>query len=85
MLVVMAVWWWKAFKISQAITKRMLDNGRKAAFKTHIRKMKELEWLKLLNLEIQEHEEGKWIEVHLNETVDDDKEELQEDDDEDEK
>ena len=85
MLVVMAVWWWKAVKICIAITERNLDNGRKAAFKSHIRKMKELEWLKVLNLEIQEHEEGKWIEVHLNETVDDDKEELQEDDDEDEK
>ena len=85
MLVVMAVWWWKALKICQAIVKRILDNGRKAAFKTHIRKMKELGWLKELSLEIQEHEEGKWIEVHLNETVDDDKDGLVEDDDEDEK
>ena len=85
MLVVMAVWWWKLFKICQAITKRILDNGRKAAFKSHIRKMKELEWLKNLSLEIQEQEEGKWIEVHLNETVDDDKDDLIESADEDEK
>ena len=85
MLVVMAVWWWKALKICVAISKRFLDNGRKAAFKTHIRKMKELEWLKVLSLEIQEHEEGKWIEVHLNETVDDDKDDIGEEQDEDEK
>ena len=34
--------------------------------------MKELPWLKELQLEIQEHEEGKWIEIHLSETADDD-------------
>ena len=33
--------------------------------------MKDLEWLKAMQLEIQEHEEGKWIEIHLSETVDD--------------
>jgi hypothetical protein len=52
MLVVMAVWWWKAVKICQAIINRVLDNGRKGPFKAHIRKMKDLEWLKNLQLEI---------------------------------
>ena len=37
--------------------------------------MKDLEWLKAMQLEIQEHEEGKWIEIHLSETVDDKDEE----------
>lgn len=72
MLVVMAVWLWKAGQISGAIIGRILDNGRKGPFKAFIRKIKELQWLKELQLEIQEHEEGKWIEIHLSETADDD-------------
>jgi hypothetical protein len=72
MLVVISVWLWKAGQIFKAIIGRVLDNGRKGPFKTYIRKMKELPWLKELQLEIQEHEEGKWIEIHLSETADDD-------------
>lgn len=34
--------------------------------------MKELDWLKALNIDIQENDEGKWIEIHLNETTQDD-------------
>lgn len=52
MLVVMAVWLWKAGQISGAIIGRILDNGRKGPFKTFIRKIKELQWLKELQLEI---------------------------------
>jgi len=71
MLVVMAVWLYKAGQICSAIIGRLLDNGRKKPFKTFIRKIKDLQWLKDLQLEIQEHEEGKWIEIHLSETADD--------------
>ena len=71
MLVVMIVWWIKMFNICRAIINRMLDNGRKSAFKAHIRRMKDLPWLKELNIEIQENDEGRWIEVHLNELADD--------------
>ena len=49
----------------------MLDNGRKKPFKQYIKKMKDLEWLKAKGIEIQENDEGKWIEIHLNETADD--------------
>ena len=52
MLVVMAVTWWRACKISNAIIKRILGNGRKKPYKAFIRKIKELEWLKDLQLEI---------------------------------
>ena len=46
--------------------------------------MKDMEWLKNLNIEIQENDEGKWIEIHLNETADDKDDDgvLQEDPDE---
>lgn len=33
--------------------------------------MKDLEWLGQLGLEIQEHDEGLWIEIHLSETMED--------------
>ena len=78
MLVVMAVWWWKLFKIANAVITRVLDNGRKAPFKAFIREMKALEWLKSTNIEIQEQEEGKWIEIHLNETESDNIDDLNE-------
>ena len=71
MLVVMTVIWCRLCKISNAIIKRILGNGRKKPYKAHIRRMKDLEWLKAMQLEIQEHEEGKWIEIHLSETGDD--------------
>ena len=84
MLVVMAVWWWKLVKICKAIINRVLDNGRKSAFKAYIKKIKDLEWLKELSIEIQENDEGKWIEIHLNETADDnDNDRIVEEEDED--
>lgn len=58
----------------------MLDNGRKAPFKAFIREMKALEWLKSTNIEIQEQEDGKWIEIHLNETESDNIDDLNEKD-----
>ena len=71
MLVVMMVIWWKLLQISRAIINRILDKGRKKAFKAWVRKLKELNWLKELSIEIQENDDGKWIEIHLNETQDD--------------
>ena len=58
----------------------MLDNGRKAPFKAFIREIKALEWLKSTNIEIQEQEDGKWIEIHLNETESDNIDDLNEKD-----
>ena len=64
-------WWWKVCKVFQALINRVLDNGRKKPFKQYIKKMKEMKWLKDKGIEIQENDEGKWIEIHLNETADD--------------
>ena len=44
--------------------------------------MKALEWLKSTNIEIQEQEDGKWIEIHLNETESDNIDDLNEKDEE---
>ena len=52
MLVVMAVSWYKLLGISRAIISRILDNGRKASFKSWIRQLKELQWLKEKSIEI---------------------------------
>ena len=84
MLVVMIVWWYKLCKMCVAVIKRLLDSRRKRSFKNYIHRMKDLEWLKNLNIEIQENDEGKWIEIHLNETADDKDDDgvLQEDPDE---
>ena len=71
MLVVMAVSWYKLLGIGRAVISRVLDNGRKASFKSWIRQLKELQWLKEKSIEIQENDEGRWIEIHLNETADD--------------
>ena len=62
-----------------------LDRERKKAFKSYIHRIKDLAWLKELNIEIQENDEGKWIEIHLNETADDKEDDrvLEEDPDED--
>ena len=77
MLVVMSVWWWKLFKICRAVIGRILDNGRKSAFKSHIKKMKEkLTWLRDYNIDIQENDEGKWIEIHLNDGADKDDDQI---------
>ena len=71
MLVVMLVFWYKIYKISRAIINRLLNNNRKKAFKSWIRELRDLSFLKELSIEIQENDDGKWIEVHLNETQDD--------------
>ena len=71
MLVVMIVWWYKLCRMCVAIVNRCLDSKRKKAFQRYVRRLKELPWLKDLNIEIQENDEGKWIEIHLNETADD--------------
>ena len=71
MLVVMMVTWWRACKISATIIDRNLKNGQRKPYKAFIRKLKEIEWLKELQLEIQEEEKGLWIEIHLSESVDD--------------
>ena len=83
MLVVMIVWWYKLCRMCVSVIKRCLDSKRKKSFQRYVRRMKELEWLKALNIEIQENDEGKWIEIHLNETNDDrdDDQVLQEDED----
>ena len=85
MLVVMMVWWFKLCKMCLAVITRCLDSRRKKAFKSYIHRIKDLAWLKELNIEIQENDEGKWIEIHLNETADykEDDRVLEEDQDED--
>jgi hypothetical protein len=70
MLVVMMVWWFKLCKMCWAVISRCLDSRRKKAFKSYIHRIKDLAWLKELNIEIQENDEGKWIEIHLNEAAD---------------
>ena len=70
MLVVMAVFWCKMYKFSKNIISMKLDKGRKTAFKQWIKRLKDLEWLKEKSIEIQENDDGKWIEIHLNETTD---------------
>ena len=52
MLVVMAVSWYKLLDIGRKVISRVLDNGRKASFKTWIKQIKELEWLKAKSIEI---------------------------------
>lgn len=81
MLVVMVVWWWKLLKICFAVIGRILDNGRKSAFKSHIKKMKaSIGWLATSNIDIQENDEGKWIEIHLNDGADKDDDGIEEED-----
>ena len=83
MLVVMIVWWYKLCRMCVSVIKRCLDSKRKKSFQRYIRRMKDLDWLKALNIEIQENDEGKWIEIHLNEIIEEKDGELaaQEDDD----
>ena len=83
MLVVMAVAWYKLLGIARAIISRVLDNGRKADFKKWIKELKDLQWLKDKSIEIQENDEGRWIEIHLNETADDRDDGIPEEDNED--
>lgn len=71
MLVVMVVGWWKICKVFWAMLVRILDNGKKAPFKKYMKKMREITWLKEKGIEIQEDPEGRWIEIHLNETGED--------------
>ena len=84
MLVVMAVTWYKLLGIGRAVISRVLDNGRKASFKTWIKQIKDLDWLKNKSIEIQENDEGRWIEIHLNETADERDEGILEEENEDE-
>ena len=51
-------------------TSSAANAARKKSFKRWIRQLKDLPWLKELSIEIQENDEGKWIEIHLNETTD---------------
>ena len=84
MLVVMAVSWYKLLGIGRAVISRVLDNGRKASFKSWIKQIKDLEWLKAKSIEIQENDEGRWIEIHLNETADERDDGIPEEENEDE-
>ena len=79
--VVMYVYWWRLTGIASSIIKKFLDDQRKKQYKAYFRLVKEQECFAKLNIEIQEHEEGKWIEIHLSETVDDDREEIEDSDD----
>ena len=71
MLVVMGVLWYKLAQIINAVITRILDNGRKKKFKAYVKEIKNAPWLAKSSIEIQENDEGKWIEIHLNETADD--------------
>ena len=51
MLVVMLVFWYKIYKISRAIINRLLNNNRKKAFKSWIRELRDLSFLKELSIE----------------------------------
>lgn len=74
MLVVMTATWWRACKISSAIIDRVLKGGQRKPYKSFIRRLKDLGWLKELQLEIQEEEKGLWIEIHLSESVEEENE-----------
>ena len=52
MLVVMVVGWWKLCKVFWAMLMRILDNGRKAPFKSYMKKMRDMGWLKEKGIEI---------------------------------
>ena len=80
MLVVMIVWLYKICRACKAVISRILDSGRKKPFKQYVRTLKNLAFLKELNIEIQENDEGKWLEIHLNEAADDKMLEDEEDD-----
>lgn len=76
--VVMVVFWWRLCGVATSINTRFLDRQCKKAYKAHFGAIKELDCFKKLNIEILEHEEGRWIEIHLSEIVgDDDKEDLE--------
>ena len=66
MFAIFIVWWIKLARTCVSIIKRCLDSKRRAPFQRYIRRMKEIEWLKALNIEILENPDGKWIEIHLN-------------------
>ena len=48
MLVVMLVFWYKLYKITRAIINRLLNNNRKKAFKSWIKELRDLSFLKEL-------------------------------------
>ena len=77
MLVVMGVLWYKLSQIFKAVITRILDNGRKKNFKAYVKEIKNEKWLERdYHIEIQENDEGRWIEIHLNETADDREDEV---------
>lgn len=78
--VVMFIFWWRLCQVTMSIIKRYLDNQKKKLYRAYFNEVRSRALLKSLSIEIQEHEEGKWIEIHLNETADD--KESDDDDDE---
>ena len=73
----MVVMWWRLCGVTASVIRKFLDNKKKGPYKAYFRQFRELPLLQRLNIEIQEHDEGLWIEIHLSDTVDD-KEDLDE-------
>ena len=69
--IVMLVMWWRLCKMSASVISRFLDNKKKSEYRAYFREVKTKDFIKKNNLEVQEHEEGLWIEIHLSEVVDD--------------
>ena len=78
MLVVMIVWWIRMFKVCRAIIKRCIDSSRTKASRSYIKTLKNLDCVKNCSIEIQEHDEGQWIAIHLPDTAEDDSDEDEE-------
>ena len=68
--VVFLISWSKLCGVFNKVIANMLDKGRKKKFKAYFKKIKELEWLEKLPIEVQEDEEGQWVEISLNITAD---------------
>ena len=80
MLVVMVVNWIRAFKVCRAIIKRCVDSSRTKHYRKFIKDLKSLDCVKAQSIEIQEHDEGQWIAVHLPDTAEDDSDDEEEED-----
>ena len=77
----MVVFWWRLCGVSHSIIRRILDNGKKKEYKAYFEEIRVTsDVLKKYSLDIQEHEEGLWIEIHMNET-NEDKDDLSESED----
>ena len=72
MLVVMIVWWIRMFKVCRAVIKRCIDSSRTKHYRSFIKALKGLDCVKSCSIEIQEHDEGQWIAIHLPDTAEDD-------------